>query len=604
MTLPKHVSNPDPNIYLSDNYITLDVETTNKEKGDCLNPDNRLLIVTYKLPGEEVQGQWWGEYDVPQWFFETLENADFIVGHNLKFDLGWLRRAGLDLSKVVLWDTQIAEYVRYGNLTTTPFGLDKTLERYGIVGKDSLIKKMLDAGICPSEMPESLLMRYAIKDSKQTDLLFQQQRAYIFPNGLDRTLYTHCLFTPVLTDMEAQGMQLAEEHVRPIYENIKEEYDELVQKFNEFAEGVNFKSPKQVAELLYDKLGFEEPTDRKGNPIRTPKGNRKADVNVISSLKPKTKDQKEFIKLNSALADKGAKLDKALDKMIQCIDNDGGTLYATFNQTITQTHRLSSSGKRYKIQFQNMFRDFKPLFKAKQEGWKIGETDGAQLEFRIAAWYGQDDRAMYDIDHDVDVHQFTAYTITAAGQKTDRQGAKAHTFKPLFGGRSGTKAEQAYYKEFRAKYPGIDSTQTSWIDEVLRTKSLLLPTGMRFYWPDTELQPSGYVTNTTAISNYPIQYFATGEIIPIAVVSLWHRMRANNMQTKIVNTIHDSAISEIHPDEGELYEELAVQSFTSDVYSYLLKLYNIDFNVTLDTETKILPYWNYSEKWATTWNIK
>lgn len=604
MTLPKHVFNPDPSIYLSDNYITLDVETTNKEKGDCLNKDNKLLIVTYKLPGMPTLGCWWGEYDIPQWFFEAVENADFVVGHNIKFDLGWLLRAGIDLSKIVVWDTQIAEYVRYGNQTTTAFGLDASLERYGLGAKDSLVSKMMKAGICPSKMPQSLLMRYAKKDTSQTDLLFQEQRNFIMSHGLERTLYTHCLLTPVLTDIEAQGMQLAEEHVTPIYENIKEEYDQLVSEFNSFAEGVNFKSPLQVAELLYDKLGFAEPRDRKGEPIRTAAGKRKADKSTIASLKATNKQQKKFVALNSALADKGAKLDKALDKMMQCIENDGGTLYATFNQTITQTHRLSSSGKRYKIQFQNMFRDFKPLFKAKHEGWKIGETDGAQLEFRIAAWYGQDERAMYDIDHDVDVHQFTADTITAAGQKTDRQGAKAHTFKPLFGGSSGTKAEQAYYKEFRAKYPGIDSAQSAWIDEVLRTKSLLLPTGMRFYWPDTQLQPSGYVTNTTSISNYPIQYFATGEIIPIAVVSLWHRLRANDMQTKIVNTIHDSAICEIHPEEEELYEELAVQSFTSDVYNYLLSVYGIDFNVTLDTETKILPYWNYSDNWASTWNIQ
>lgn len=602
MHLPSHLTNPDPLLYLSNNYVVFDVETTNLDKGDALNPDNKLLLVTYKQPEQKTQAYWWNEFQIPSWFFELLEQSDFIVAHNAKFDLAWMNRAGINLDKIVVWDTQIAEYVIAGNRTNRPFSLDASLERQDIgEQKDHFISSCMKAGVCLSNLPESLVCRYGAKDTALTERLFLKQREQIFKAGLHKTMYTHCLFTVPLVDIEAQGMQLDPERVTPLYNIMQEKYDSLVEEFNQFADGVNFKSPKQIAEFVYGELGFEEKTNRKGEPERTPSGNPKTDMDTLKSLRANSKKQKKFVHLQEQLADIDAKLSKALTKMQACVEENDGVLYGQFNQTITQTHRLSSNGKQYKIQFQNLLRDFKPLFKAKHDGWKIGEADGAQLEFRIAAWYGQDTVATEDIKHGFDVHQYTADTITAAGQTTDRQGAKAHTFKPLFGGSSGTKAEQAYYKAFRAKYPGIDEAQNNWIHEVLRTKQLVLPTGMMFYWPNTKMQASGYITNTTAISNYPIQYLATGEIIPIAVTYLWHRLRMHKANTKIVNTVHDSAIAEIHPDEEELYHDLAVQSFTSDVYKYLYDVYDIDFNVPLEAEVEFNQNWADKPDWEEKW---
>lgn len=601
MKLPQHIQNPNPDIYMSENYIVFDVETTNLEKGDCLVADNKLLIITYKLPNsDKVEIAHWNEFQIPSWFFDAMESCDFIVAHNAKFDLGWMARAGLSLEKIVVWDTQIAEYVLAGN-RKMKLSLDASLQRHGRSSKNGYINRMIRAGVCPSELPDSMLDYYAIKDTEETHQLFLSQRQMIANKNLTRTMYTHCLFTPVLTDIETKGMQLDIERVSIVYNKVKEEYDDLVSDFNRIADNINFNSSVQVAEFLYDKLGFEEPKDRKGNPIRTAAGKRKADKSTIESLKAKTKEQKEFIALKRKLSDLTAKLDKALKNFMLCCEENEGLLYGQFNQTITQTHRLSSNGKKYKVQFQNMFREFKPLFCAKKDGWLIGETDGAQLEFRIAAFYGQDQQASDDINAGSDVHQFTADTLTAAGQKTDRQGAKAHTFKPLFGGMSGTKAEVTYYKAFRDKYPGITSKQDSWLTEVLKTDQLTLPTGMIFYWPNTTMSRSGYIDNTTAISNYPIQYLATGEIIPISVVYLWHRLKACNAKTCIVNTIHDSVIAEVCPEEQELYKQLSVQSFTDDVYSYLDKVYGIDFNIKLEVDIKLSSHWADNLKWRNKW---
>ena len=179
---------------------------------------------------------------------------------------------------------------------------------------------------------------------------------------------------------------------------------------------------------------------------------------------------------------------------------------------------------------------------------------------------------------------------SALGKKI-RQEAKAHTFKPLYGGESGTENEQEYYRAFKTKYKGITDMQTRWKDEVLKTKQLRTITGLIFYWPDTHITRSGYITNTTAICNYPVQMFATADIMPIAVRCLWQRLRSSKMKAFLVNTIHDSAIGEVPDDEIEQYKLYAEEAFNKDSIEFIEKLYGIEINLAFDSEHKISSHW-------------
>jgi DNA polymerase I-like protein with 3'-5' exonuclease and polymerase domains len=388
------------------------------------------------------------------------------------------------------------------------------------------------------------------------------------------------------------------------------EYEELYAKNEQalfkYTKGVNLNSPKQVADLLYGGLGFNELKDRRGNPLRSTAGNRRTDLQTISQLKATNKSQREFLKIFA----ERSKLNAALTKNLRFFravvsETDDGIFYANLNQTVTKTHRLSSTGKSvvFKafngkskgIQFQNIPRGFKPLFSARNEGWLIGEIDAAQLEFRVAAFLGQDTQAMEDIKGGVDVHQFTAETLTRAGESTNRQDAKSRTFKPLYGGLSGTSAERTYFESFRHKYSGITAEQERWKTRVEKTKKLRIPSGLIFYWPDTKWEGSDkkpYLRNTTSICNFPVQSLATADIIPIAVVSLYNMLKEQEMRSFIVNTIHDSVIMEVHPDEVEGVERLAEVAFDYSVTSYLKEVYNIDWNVPLEIEAKFGSYWN------------
>lgn len=606
--LPEHVRNPRPDIYLGDNYGVLDFETTNVDKGDPANPDNHLVLACINGPRIGRHSFWGSEFKMAG-LLELIEQCDFLVCQGSKFEIGWLIRCGADIGSIIFYDTLLGAYSEDGNRRRKR-DLDSLAEREGIHDrKVHWVSGLIKAGVCPSDIRDDWLGPYCWQDVDLTEAVFKAQRVRLHREGLLPFLYSKCLFTPVLADMERRGLCLDAERVTEEYETYTRKYNDIIRRLDEFTGGINPLSPKQMAEYVYDRLGFSEPTDHRGNPIRTETGKRSAGTENLKRLKPSSAEQREFIEIKIEQAKLHSAKSKSLDKYKACIDEtDDGILYATYNQALTQTHRLSSTGKRFKAQFQNLDNRFKRLFRSRRsgEGWKVGEADSSQLEFRTAVWYGQDEQGMHDLANDVDAHSFTSHHIFGTPNidlrtrkpefDKQRYSAKAHTFKPLYGGRSGTPRERAYYEAFRLKFPQISETQEGWVMDVLKNKQLTVPTGLTFYWPDTETSSSGYTKNTTNIYNYPVQYLATAEVVPIAVVHQWHRMRHANMQSFLVNTVHDSSIGEVHPEEGELYQRIAVQSFREDVYSYLKKCYGIDWNVPLDCEILISTFWSEKDE--------
>jgi DNA polymerase-1 len=598
-SLPWFLKNPDPSVYLGDDWLVVDFETTNTEKGSALNPKNDIVLATWATK----DGEWFklgGIYNQNE-LCEAIKKAKFIVAHNAKFELQWFIRLGIDISKILVYDTLLADYVVAGN-RNWKLDLDSCCARYGIPLKHHLGKTWMGSGICPSEWPTSVLCDYGTGDTRNELKLFLKQRERLKELGLLGICYTRCLTCVVLADIETRGIQLDEERVRTTFASVSKTLDQLELALNSLTGGINPNSTKQLGEFVYDKLGFEELTDRTGKPIRTPAGGRKVDADTLSVLECRDPRQREFTDLILQRQDVNKK-HQLLSKLVEACDNDGGILYARFNQSVTQTHRLSSGGARYKVQFQNIPREYKNLFKSRfsLEGWLVGEADGAQLEFRVAAHLGRDHVALADIRNKVDVHKNTAAALLGIHlsdvTKEQRQNAKPETFRPLYGSNGQTNAQKRYAAFFHDRYAGIFNTQTNWTYEVLEKKELITEWGMRFYWPDTELQiprrkgAKGYITNTTSIFNYPVQSFATAEIILISLVYLWHRIRVLPVQMFIVNTVHDSVISELPTSEIGWWNALSYQCFTYDTYEYLSNVYGVRFTVPLGVEVKVGSHW-------------
>lgn len=238
------------------------------------------------------------------------------------------------------------------------------------------------------------------------------------------------------------------------------------------------------------------------------------------------------------------------------------------------------------VQLQNIPRSLKAAITSRRSGWSYFDCDGAQIEFRVAGDLTQDEVVLSDIRNKVDVHAFTASRLTAAGEPTSRQDAKASTFKPLYGGSKGTKAVEAYCESFKEKYHKLAKTQELWTKEVLNTGELRTRYGMVYRWPDTKLQKSGYITNTTNIYNFPIQGLATAEIIPIVIVHAWHRLRG--MDAFLNMTVHDSISGEKSDEiDDDEFRKIIACCFTVDVYRFMERCYNYKMVVPLAASIKI-----------------
>jgi len=286
-------------------------------------------------------------------------------------------------------------------------------------------------------------------------------------------------------------------------------------------------------------------------------------------------------------------VDTYLSSFVDGIKNytkEDGMLHVSLLQHRTSTGRLSGANPN----MQNMPRGgtfpVKKVFVSRFDGGKILEADFAQLEFRAAAFLSQDEVAIEEVSTGFDVHAYTAKVISDAGQPTSRQDAKAHTFAPLYGatGFGRTKAEAAYYEHFTEKYKGVASWHSRLAKEAIETQKIKAPSGREYSFPDVVRKASGRVSYFTQIKNYPVQGFATGDIVPLALLHI--DMLLNNMQSCIVNTVHDSIVVDVHPEEER--KVLDIIDMTNKELPNLITLrWGIKFNVPLLLESKIGPNW-------------
>lgn len=158
----------------------------------------------------------------------------------------------------------------------------------------------------------------------------------------------------------------------------------------------------------------------------------------------------------------------------------------------------------------------------------------------------------------------------------------------VYGGTSGTPAEQAYYKEFTALYPGIADWHIELQNEAIRTRCVRTPSGREYAFPYAERTPWGGSTFATQIKNFPVQGFATADIVPIANILLRHLLLVRNLRSLHVNTVHDNCIVDVYPGERELAAKTLTQAMMH-AQVFAEKYYGFEFGIPLDIELKIGP---------------
>ena len=294
-------------------------------------------------------------------------------------------------------------------------------------------------------------------------------------------------------------------------------------------------------------------------------------------------------------------LDTYLSSFVDGIHNfmkSDDKLHVRLVQHRTTTGRLASDSPN----LQNMPRGgtfpIKRVFRSRWPEGKIVEADFAQLEFRAAAFLGEDEVARKEIDTGFDVHSYTAEVISDSGQPMARQEAKAHTFAPLFGatGFGRTTAEAAYYQQFTDKYCGIAKWHTKLANEVMSTGMVTTPTGRQFAFPNAERRQGGTITYFTAVKNYPVQSIST-DVVQMTLLLVEEEMRERQLKSMIVNSVHDSIVIDTYPnEEGEV--KACISEAEKDIRPQFLAKFQVDFDVPLIMECKIGKNWMDLEEYT------
>ena len=352
--------------------------------------------------------------------------------------------------------------------------------------------------------------------------------------------------------------------------------------------GAFYNPTGKVAGLKISPLG---PQYASVNGFKTDKGTIKL---LISHAKSKNNDLAvEFLTKISRLSAVSTYLTSFV-KGIETWTRPNGLIHTNFNQCITATGRLSSSN----INLQNMPKRGFPVRKAmvSRFNYKIVEFDYSGLEFRVAGEVSRDPQIIEDILNGKDIHKQTASIINRVPidsiSKDKRQAAKAYSFAPLYGGMGAGEPEHIrnYFSEFFVIYKGLKSYQQRLMDGVVKNGIVQTPSGRQYYWPNARRLKNGRVTNATQVVNYPIQGFATGDIVPLACIRAFRLFKKHNLKSKLILTVHDSIVVDCHPDELTQVKKVLVEAM-ANVGEELKQRFDYTPVLPLDVEMTVGANW-------------
>lgn len=619
--IPWFLSHPNPrDIYTKGSFVCLDFETDEEGNGSPLIESNDIVCACWQVVtklGIVRKSMVGGIYDMQE-LLDDIASVDFLVAMNAKFELGWLRRCGMELRDVLVYDPMLAQWALDAN-QRLPRSLKGLARRYGTATKIDLIGKFFDAGVATRDIHIGWLVDYCTQDVEVLHQVMLKQLDEVDRQDIWHLVHTRNLTCSVLADIEFEGLVLDKQKVYDAYNTAMEKFNRLRDELAVLTGGINLNSPAQLAVFLYDTLGLTQPKDHKGKPITTPSGKPTANEKALALLKPTTDEQRNFLAKYKEFNKVNTLLTKNLSYFKLTVDQKDGKFYGILKQNAVETGRLASSGipvlfeglkKTKSVQLQNIPREFKPLFCSGDPDWYTVEVDGSQLEFRVAVDMGRDRVGLKEIEDGTDIHTFTATELERNGdpeicalptKKAKRQESKKHTFRPLYGGGSGSDAVKAYCEYFKGKYAELSLVQRNWALTVADKGWFTTPYGMTFHFPGTKIQRSGYISNSTNIYNFPVQGFATGEIIPIAMVYFWHKTR--NLRVKLYLTVHDSLISNVFKDDVDQVIDIAKECLTTDVYEYLDRVYHYKFVVPLGLEAKVGTFWSDGSIVERKWDV-
>ena len=357
----------------------------------------------------------------------------------------------------------------------------------------------------------------------------------------------------VLYDMEKEGIMVKPEELKVYGEKLLLRIRELEQEiYRKAGCEFNINSPKQLGEILFEKLNLPG-----GKKTKTGYSTAADVLEKLAQKYPVVSDIMEYralTKLKSTYAD-------GLSVYIR----EENRIHSTFNQTITATGRISST----EPNLQNipmkteLGRQIRKVFVPK-EGYLFTDADYSQIELRVLAHMSGDKQLIEAYQMNEDIHRVTASKVfhTPFEEVTDlqRRNAKAVNFGIVYGissfglsqDLSISKKEAAeYIEQYFETYPGIKKFLDDSVENAKKNGYVTTMFGRRR--PVPELSSSNFMQRSfgeRVAMNSPIQGTAA-DIIKIAMIRVWKRLKEENLSSKLILQIHDELLIETKAEEKD-----------------------------------------------------
>ena len=366
----------------------------------------------------------------------------------------------------------------------------------------------------------------------------------------------------VLFDMEMSGIKIDAEQIKKLSESYHVELDELTQKIYEIA-GVEFNinSPKQLQQILFEKLAIEY----KGKPGTS--------IEVLNAIK----DRHEIVEYIIRFRKISKLISTYLDGMLNYVSSDG-KIHTTFMQRTTSTGRLSSR----EPNLQNLpIRDdegrvLRKMFLSSFENGSMISADYNQIELRLIANFSQDETMIGDYLSGKDIHTATASKIFGVEHdkvtSNMRRVAKSVNFGIIYGiGAFGlsqninstVKEANEFIKKYLEIYPKVKLYGEECIKSAREKGYSNTIFGRIRHLND--INSGNHVVRSFAervAKNMPLQGSAS-DIIKIAMIKVFNRMKAQNLKSKLVLQIHDELVIDCYPGENQIVKQILKEEMES-----------------------------------------
>lgn len=504
-------------------------------------------------------------------FKKIFENETILkIGQNIKFDLLMLRQYGVNL-KGQMFDTMIAHYLLQPDLR---HGMDYLAEVY------LNYKTITYEELCEGKNPKTTDIRtldinrlcdYAAEDADVTLRLKNVFEKELKANNLEKLFYEiEMPLMPVLADMEYTGVSINVDALKDFSKSLSLRIAEKEQKIYDLAGyEFNISSPRQVGELIYDRLQIVE------KPRKTKTGLYSTSEEVLVSLKGKHEV------INLILEYRGLKklLSTYVDTLPELINKKTGKIHSSYNQTVAATGRLSSSNPN----LQNIpirDEDGKEIRKAfiPDNDSVFFSADYSQIELRLMAHLSGDQNLIEAFNKGYDIHTATAAKVFKtdidAVDKDMRRKAKTANFGIIYGISAFGLAERLDISRGEAKqliddyfesYPAIKTYTDNIIQSARDNGYVETLLGRRRYLSDINSRNSvvrGYAERNAV--NAPIQGTAA-DIIKIAMINILNRFNSEGLKSKMILQVHDELNFNVLKSELEQVKQIVISEMENAI---------------------------------------